>query len=1147
MLWHKWVVVLATGFVIAAAQENKYGQETDQPSPALQPMRGILYNTSPAANQGVEGRIFLTSPDNAPQVVGRPTAVKPSRSAPDELKKVGEQWNDVKNRWANEGARHTKKLDKINSMPEGNAKQEALANEAAQHREISRDLAAERDAVHQKIIDEVNTRTAGGQTEASAPLEKTSGTKVSDPGHRGMDGDLDLGGGSRSADKVQEVLHDMGIDAKPKTTAGTVEFGDDLNITINKQGKMGPVGSSVRDTQLQVDAANKETYVSESMKKPDGTTQAGKDYVEVQDHKKKAMAGLESTPEDLVKNPDAARNMIKGAQKTMDGHLNDNEIQDIMTKNNISGTPDEFRQKMQDIKEGRTTLNPDEAGKMQQASQDIFNHAEQKTRTQASSELNKTQQKIDDLKASGDTEGARQLESELKDSQAKIKAVNNANGIADADADGQLTGNSRRPTTDLSEGPTRGQVPDESVGKPRTVTETPERVPGEPGKLGKVADTLGQVMVGVDIFSNAEDVKQAIQKGDTQKLIDIGVSTMDGFTGGALGTTHLLNDRLNTARGEKNDAQEQARQASIAANDQQMRVDLRKGGFNKEQVDQIMDAHAQGDDSQLKAGYAVLGKDMPKPEDTDPTWSQTLSNYNDEVADNAKDLAKGMADKAVKAGKFLNETRKDVTEIASGLTDSGTRTELIKQQSDNISDLWNNGSGRKENQAADQTMAGGKDAMVDYLQSHGATPEGAQKAADAMYDHGDASKFQKLMTLIRNKEAHQQNQPPPGVNDGAAGPDTDNQQNQDALKQQEPSLGDPNSVAAKQSATMNLLQWLMGTKDDQAIANAKTAAALNQANQQIDAATTAGDQQIQAANQLVNQAGVDAQSTVAQAVSQAAADQKNNSWGNVLGDAAIQSVASGGTALGNAIGASAAANAGANIFGSGKNNGSPTGTSGDQTVAPPDNQTTPTPISSGKRTTSGSGSGQIGNTGGGGTPVDPDGDNFVGQGGPPVINRGTSANTPLTSTASKTSTGSTLGSSKTFPPPPPPPPTGKRCPVCGGIVTDKDWYMSNYGPAIHCPHCHGAIKVNWSPDTSPANVSSAAQNTAPQNSSTASSTSATKSAPAQNLVCSMCGSTFLVGRVPKYGNRLLCPGCVSKLMDQEVTQKWQDSLKNKKQ
>jgi hypothetical protein len=49
--------------------------------------------------------------------------------------------------------------------------------------------------------------------------------------------------------------------------------------------------------------------------------------------------------------------------------------------------------------------------------------------------------------------------------------------------------------------------------------------------------------------------------------------------------------------------------------------------------------------------------------------------------------------------------------------------------------------------------------------------------------------------------------------------------------------------------------------------------------------------------------------------------------------------------------------------------------------------------------------------------------------------------------------------------PPPPKPEPKKCPGCKGIVTDKDWYMSNYGPAIHCPHCKGAIKVGWSPSS----------------------------------------------------------------------------------
>ncbi|MCX7009887.1 MAG: hypothetical protein NTY53_22040, partial [Kiritimatiellaeota bacterium] len=433
--------------------------------------------------------------------VARPSAEKPSRAPREDLKKIGEKWNDINDRWGKETTRNMEAMEKINNMPEGNPKAQAAAAEAAQHRANSRDLGLERDAVHDEIIKEVNQRVAKGQTEASAPLTKTTGTKANDPGFQGMKSDNDLGGGARTADKVGEVLEDMGIKIKPKIKGGTIEFGDNLNITINKQGKMGPVGSGAHDAQTTVNAGNKETYVSVSMKKPDGTQQPGTDYVEVQDHKKKATPGMEAKPEDLATHPEAAHDMIKGTLKTMD-HLSDSEVQQIMDKNNIPGEAKDFRKKMQDIKEGRAKLDPAELEKLQKTSRDIFEKAEQKTGSQADSELEQARQEVDRLKQAGDHDGARKLDSEVKDSRAKKEAVEKANreladnvrknGLSEegkgAGKPTEVKGKGGETSTGkTAEGAGKGPAenPLGTTGKTKSGTSTPS---GEPpsGQTGKV-------------------------------------------------------------------------------------------------------------------------------------------------------------------------------------------------------------------------------------------------------------------------------------------------------------------------------------------------------------------------------------------------------------------------------------------------------------------------------------------------------------------------------------------------------------------------------------------------------------------------------------------------------------------------------------
>ena len=528
----------------------------------------------------------------------------------------------------------------------------------------------------------------------------------------------------------------MGIKAKVKTTASTVEIGDGMNMTINKEGALGRPGTAAHQTQVVADAHNKETYVSETMKKggfgePD---QPGRDYVAVQDHKKKAMAGLNGDPQGIAsadphtaaKTQESMQDMVKGTNKTME-HLTDDELAGIMRKNGIQGDPQDFRQRMTDMKEGRTKITPDAAAEVQGASRDVFETAEAKTRAKANAEMAEARGRAAELEAAGRKAEAQRVREQLVDSQAKINETTRANaekaqGYRPDGPDGAA-----KPAPEVAETPKAGAEPDSApradgpegaAAKPEPkpgpkVTETVKPAPAEPGKpgpsetprtgvepeagpraegpegagggkLGKAAEVVGKGMVAVDIFAGAQDAKQAIVEGDMKKLRETGIQTADGLVGAPLATGTMIKERLGANREEAGRAWEEAGASAEAAAEQAMRVDLRKGGYSKEDVERIMDARSRGDDGPLKGAYQRLGKEIPDASKEAPTLGDALVTYGEEVKENTKEVAAGMADRGKKAGTFVKETAQDLHEIGSGLTERGVAGELIEQQKGNL-------------------------------------------------------------------------------------------------------------------------------------------------------------------------------------------------------------------------------------------------------------------------------------------------------------------------------------------------------------------------------------------------------------------------------------------------------------------------------
>ncbi|MEI7751416.1 MAG: hypothetical protein WCJ71_04910 [Candidatus Omnitrophota bacterium] len=287
----------------------------------------------------------------------------------------------------------------------------------------------------------------------------------------------------------------------------------------------------------------------------------------------------------------------------------------------------------------------------------------------------------------------------------------------------------------------------EPVGK-NTSVEGPEatKVKGaevEPTSVkSKVLKAAGTVMIGVDIGSTAQDIKEDLKKGDLQgAAIKTGEAGANAVTGGAYGTVKAGAEKYN----DMTEAQKQvanANKQNEAAYDLQAEKKLRDAGVSREDAAKIMEAKAKGDDSALESKFKELGITAPeKIVEKGPVGDDTAGQR-------AVAVGEGMVDSAKKAGTFVKETVQDVGEITTGMTEKGVAAEVVNQTKTNVADAYGT---YKDNKNAEKTTEDFKQGVMDRLIAKGATPEGAQKAAEALVDKGDASKMKKLEELLDKK------------------------------------------------------------------------------------------------------------------------------------------------------------------------------------------------------------------------------------------------------------------------------------------------------------------------------------------------------------------------------------------------------------
>jgi hypothetical protein len=343
-----------------------------------------------------------------------------------------QKWQKVEAGWNAEVQRHKDSLTRIESMPEGPAKQAAIQAENNAHRNTSKQLAAERHVVHEGVMKQANRDVMGGATATSNELKQTAGTKINDPNHRGMNGDFDGGGGYRTTEKAAKILDEIGVKGPPdpktgkptqvRVKAGVLETPGEFGMTVNAAPGTDRVGSAGHQAQVKMGAANGETYVSET----GGAMRAGplKDHVATMDHAKKAMHGLDKPPGEIVGPSSDGQAMAKGTLKAANqAKLSPEAVESIARQHGIKN-PENVLDRLAEIKTGRAPIaNADEAAKLQKVSRDVLRTSIAQTEKAAAAEVVNRQKNIEMLEKNGLREQSQRLRSEVADYNAKAKAT----------------------------------------------------------------------------------------------------------------------------------------------------------------------------------------------------------------------------------------------------------------------------------------------------------------------------------------------------------------------------------------------------------------------------------------------------------------------------------------------------------------------------------------------------------------------------------------------------------------------------------------------------------------------------------------------------------------------------------------------------
>ena len=286
----------------------------------------------------------------------------------------------------------------------------------------------------------------------------TKGRKILNPKHRGMQGDLDLGGDPQAVKRLEGTFDQYKHLYLPETPGatprgvvtsntmdapGSRDFGD-VEVTINMSGEPDLPGSSAHQTRVQMDAFSKETYVSVSMRK----NQAGRSLVETNDHIKKAARGFAGPPSALLgwEGEKPLQGMSKGTLNSIDsGTVSDTQLSRVLKESGYEGDVTAFKHQLKRLKKGHlhqgVGLDEGNIEAFQKACRNTTDQALGNAQKQFEGQKAQVQARIDTYEGkikSGELSGdqlerhkkvTQRLREELADSTIKIEETGQANKV----------------------------------------------------------------------------------------------------------------------------------------------------------------------------------------------------------------------------------------------------------------------------------------------------------------------------------------------------------------------------------------------------------------------------------------------------------------------------------------------------------------------------------------------------------------------------------------------------------------------------------------------------------------------------------------------------------------------------------------------
>jgi hypothetical protein len=400
----------------------------------------------------------------------------------------------------------------------------------------------------------------------------------------------------------------------------------------------------------------------------------------------------------------------------------------------------------------------------------------------------------------------------------------------------------------------------EANQKARTDLETkgPRTDAPDVGKVGKGLDAAGKGLAIIDIGSTAEDIKQQVKKGDYT-----GAAKTAGEFGADEATMGLYsaNKKIwgsNADAWQADRATEAANKTHAEAFDLEAENRLRNAGMDKAEVKKLLEEKAKGNDGPLYQAFK-------EHKVTAPQWvDHEYEKADDTAGQRAKDLAAGIAEGAQKTAKFGWETS---NEAALGLG------KLIYGTPDDVKIA--------------------KEAMADRLVAMGASPVGAEKAAEAYFGQKDSKPLEELSAVLAQKKADREQ---------AA-----------KLKGEEGTSAETEGAVDTNPAAG--VEGFAGKKEaDQEKKTEQSFETMSQNSAMAEAAKAGDSDKLQAKN-VKESSGQEFKDAMDESAKKAAAADQKDSWGNTLGKALEDGLTQGAETFGAELGNAAAQKANEKIYG----------------------------------------------------------------------------------------------------------------------------------------------------------------------------------------------------------------------------------------